>query len=139
MNTPQIEYKLRNGSKDEKINLLSHLSDVFESKVTIENFDELLNLIVYNAIYETEEEIKEEFFDTLLIAATYRNINRINLDLVEENLLSLPVQCLCLGIEVLSASHNKKYSSIIHQLVGHQDNKIANIAEIALIEIRRSK
>ena len=135
MNIIEVGYKLKNGRKDERINLLSHLSDVFEAKVSIENLDELINLLIKSAVDETENEVKEELFDTLLIAATYRNISSINLDLIEEHLLSLPIQCLALGIEVLAASHNKKYSSVIQQLKNHHDTKIASIAEIAFIEI----
>ncbi len=136
MNIESIRNELRYSSKSEKESVIIYIGDLFESYVTIDDFPELIKLLINYAIDEDDEELKLQFLDVISKASEHRNVNEINFDMIEDNLDFLSIECLERAIDILSFSHNSKYLETIKKYILHDNKKIAYVASIALEEIQ---
>ncbi|KAB2328748.1 hypothetical protein F7731_24285 [Cytobacillus depressus] len=135
MELSELEQILKGNNLESKIETISHLSDVFESyNKDIANFDDLVVLLLKFAIEEQNNEVKEELFDTLLDAATYKNTEKINWDILEQHINELPSECIPTAISILGLSHNKKYAHTLSTFSKHENKSIKSAALIALSE-----
>ena len=95
MNIEDLKQILSGSDSEEKVEVLSHLCDIFESyNTSIDNFEGMITLLLNFGIKEQNHELKEEIFNTILAAATYKDVDRINFDILEESLDSLPEECI---------------------------------------------
>ncbi|WP_221568003.1 hypothetical protein [Alkalihalobacillus sp. TS-13] len=140
MDVRGIEKILKGKDEQEKIDTVSHLSDVFESyNKNIENFDELMDVLLYYALAEQNLEVKEELFDALSKAVTYQNIERINWDSLERHLPQLPLPCLTTAINILGMTHDQKYLPTIKTYTKHENGAVKGEAYIALKEMEHNR
>ncbi|MDQ0087489.1 Mg/Co/Ni transporter MgtE [Paenibacillus anaericanus] len=120
----------------EKTEILSHLCDVFESyNNSIDNFRELIIALLDYGIKEENSEIKEEIFDAILTAATYKNIDEINFDILAYNLDSLPEECLHSALTTLGFTFKKDYIFYLTKYLDHENGGIRADAMNAINEI----
>lgn len=140
MDVREIEQVLKGKDEQEKIETVSHLSDVFESYNTnIENFEELIEVLLAYALAEQNLEVKEELFDALSKAVTYQNVERINWDSLERHLPQLPLSCLITGINILGMTYDQKYLPTIKMYTEHENGAVKGEAYIALKEMEHKR
>ncbi|KFN10555.1 hypothetical protein [Paenibacillus macerans] len=136
MNIEELEAILSGKDNEEKIEILSHLCDIFESYNTaIDNFEDIILTLLNFGIKEDNLELKEEIFNTLLTAATYKNIDGINFDFLADNLENLPDECLHSALTTLSFTFKKKYLSYLTKYLNHKNGSIRADAINAINEI----
>jgi hypothetical protein len=132
----KISRQLMKGSSREKIELLSHLNDIFESyNPHIADFDAIIGLLVEGALKEGDPEVRQEFFETLVKAGVFRDIRSINLDKLVESMESLSADELARAIDVLSFTHNRKYLPAIERHRGHENPHVREAVATALQEM----
>ena len=130
-----IEATLSYGSETEKIELLSHLCDVFESyNKNIKGFDEIVQMLV-NLTVKPDDRISDDIIDTILTAQINQDISNINFDIVDEHLETAPTHILPRFIEILSYTYNRKYIPSIVRFKDHKDAYIKQAVEDAIIEL----
>lgn len=121
---------------EEKIEVLSHLCDVFESyNKSIDNFKDIIIELIHFGFKEVDLEIKEEIFNTILTAATYKNIDEINFDILAYNLDSLSEECLHSALTVLGFTYKKEYLIYLTKYLDHKNGSIRADAINAINEI----
>lgn len=122
---------------DEKIEILSHLCDVFQSyNNSIGHFKELIALLLDLGLKEQNVVIKEEIFNSILIAATYKSIDDMDFDILAAHVESLPEECLHPALTMLGFTHNKKYLSCLTKYLDHENKNIRADAITAFNEIQ---
>ncbi|WP_194541107.1 hypothetical protein [Paenibacillus sp. JZ16] len=95
MDIEELKATLSGSNTEEKTEILSHLCDIFESyNHSIDNFIDIVTVLLHFGIKEENLDMKEEIFNTVLSAATYKNIEGINFDILADNLERLPEECL---------------------------------------------
>jgi hypothetical protein len=72
MNIESIRNQLKNSSKSEKESVIGYIGDLFESYVTIDDFPEILKLLINHVIDEDDEELKLQFLDVIAKASDHR-------------------------------------------------------------------
>lgn len=132
----ELEETLRGLDRDAKIELVSHLGDIFESYNKNIGIDELVNLLMTYGVKEKDEAVQKEIFNSLLKAAIFQDIRNINLSMIILNIDRLPVDCIKVAIEVLGYSHNRNYVPILEKYATCEDEGIRVNAKIALTEIK---
>lgn len=136
MKIEELREVLSGSDIDEKTEILSHLCDVFESyNNSIDNFKELIITLLDFGIKEENLEIKEEIFDAILTAATYKNIDEINFDILANNLDSLPEECLHSALTTLGFTFKKDYVFYLTKYLDHENGGIRADAINAINEI----
>lgn len=127
---------LENSNIEKVLELLSYLNDVFESyNKNIENFKEIVTILINYGINQSDSGIKDKVFDTLSRAAAFKDIDDIDLNLIENNLDNLPVKCLVSAISILGFSHKEKYLPILRKYCNHNDKYVISEASTAISEI----
>ncbi|TCS96870.1 hypothetical protein [Hazenella coriacea] len=136
MKLNKIKEVLMGTDHEVKVEILSHLSDVFESyNESIEDFEEIVMFLLEYGLNETEIEMKEEIFNTLLDAATNQDIGKINFDVLEKSLDDLPIECLHSAITILSFTYNREYLPTLLKYTEHGNKQIRSDALYAVNEI----
>jgi hypothetical protein len=136
MNALTLRKILYSCDVDGKINILSHLCDVFESYTAkIDNFQEIMNELIVYAISENKIELQEEILHTLSIAAANRDISKIDFALLVKNLNNFSINCLPEAIDVIGFTHNENYVKVLKPFLNHHDNRVVYSAHIAISEI----
>ncbi|MFS0555487.1 hypothetical protein [Brevibacillus sp. 179-C9.3 HS] len=136
MQVEELKEILSGPDHEEKIVILSHLCDIFESYNTvIDNFEELILVLLDFGINEQNPELKEEIFNTILTAATYNDIDKINFDILADNLENLSEECLHSAFTTLSFTYKKKYLSLLTRYANHENRSIRADAVNAINEI----
>ncbi|WP_261129901.1 hypothetical protein [Bacillus sp. Marseille-Q3570] len=140
MDVREIEQILKGKDEQEKIETVSHLSDVFESyNKNIENFEELIEVLLNYALEEQNLEVKEEMFDALANAVTYQNTEDINWDSLERHLSQLSLPCLITAINILGLTHDQKYLPTIKTYTEHENGAVKGEAYLALKEMQQNR
>lgn len=122
---------------DEKIEILSHLCDVFQSyNNSIDHFKDLISILLDFGFEEENVEIKEEIFSSILTAATYKNIEDMDFDMLAARVESLPEECLHSALTILGFTHKEKYLSCLTQYLDHENKNIRADAMNAINEIQ---
>ncbi|MFP4979374.1 hypothetical protein ACE6ED_28585 [Paenibacillus sp. CN-4] len=136
MTVEELRETLSGSEIDEKVEILSHLCDVFESyNNSIENFKELVIALLDFGFKEENLEIKEEIFNVILTAATYKNIDEINFNILAHNLDSLPEECLHSALTILGFTFKKDYLFYLTKYLDHENGSIRADAVNAINEI----
>lgn len=136
MKVEELRAILSGSEIDEKVEVLSHLCDVFESyNNSIENFKELVIALLDFGFKEEKLEIKEEIFNVILTAATYKNIDEINFDILAYNLDSLPEECLHSALTTVGFTFKKDYLVYLTKYLDHENGSIRADAINAINEI----
>ncbi len=135
MSTDNILELLLNGSPVEKRNILSHLSDVFESyNNDIADFDKIMNSLIALSVKENTAEMRDEILGTLIIGMT-KNIDNISFDIIGNNIEQFPVSCIPRCIELLSYTYNRKYVPAIMKFEDHEDENVKEAVADAIQEL----
>ncbi|WP_152392606.1 hypothetical protein [Paenibacillus guangzhouensis] len=132
----ELKTILSSSDTDEKTEILSHLCDIFESyNNSIDNFNGLVTTLLDFGIKEENLEMKEEIFNTILTAATYKNISGVDFDILADNLDSLPEECLHSALTTLSFTYRKNYLSYLTKYVDYENRSVRADAINAINEI----
>jgi uncharacterized protein (DUF111 family) len=127
---------LINKSKIDKLNILEYLKDQFDSfNKNIEHFEEIIYFLVDCSILERNEEVKIEIFETLLKAAVFQDIEKINFHKLIDNWDNISEDCLCRCIDILSFTHKIQYLPTIEKYLSHPDPYVRESANYATQEI----
>lgn len=136
MSFDEIKDMLLGENKREKIELLSHLEDIFESYCeNIEHYDDIINLLINCGLHDNDMETKASIYDTLSKAALYRDVSKFDFDLIENSLGGLPIDILTSVISILGYSKNKKYLPKLISYFNHEDAIVSREAKDAANEI----
>lgn len=136
MKVEEIRAILSGSDVEEKTEVLSHLCDVFESyNNLIDNFKEIIIALLDFGFKEDNLEIKEEIFNTILTAATYKNIDEINFDILAYNLDTLPEECFHSALTILGFTFKKDYLFYLTKYLDHENGSIRADAINAINEI----
>lgn len=136
MKVEEIRAILSGSDVEEKIEVLSHLCDVFESyNNSIDNFKEIIIALLDFGFKEENLEIKEEIFNAILTAATYKNIDEINFDILAYNLDTLPEECFHSALTILGFTFKKDYLFHLTKYLDHENESIRADAINAINEI----
>ncbi|MGO4532658.1 hypothetical protein AB4Z30_26545 [Paenibacillus sp. 2TAF8] len=136
MKVEELRMILSGSDVEGKIEVLSHLCDVFESyNNSIDNFKEIIIALIDFGLREDNLEIKEEIFNTLLSAATYKNIDEINFDILAHNLDTLPEECFHSALTILGFTVKKDYLFYLTKYLNHENGSIRADAINAINEI----
>ncbi len=136
MKVEEIRATLSGSDVEEKTEVLSHLSDVFESyNNSIDNFKEIIVALLDFGLKEDNLEIKEEIFNSILTAATYKKIDEINFDILAYNLDTLPEECFHSALTILGFTFNKDYLFYLTKYLDHENGSIRADAINAINEI----
>lgn len=136
MTIKEVNYIMINGSKNEKIFLLSYLNDIFESyNKNIEDFVEIVQSLIELALNSNDDDIKVELLETICKAQTYQNIENISFEGFVEALNTVPIKFLARYIDILSYTSNKTYLPIILKFKNHEDKYVCQAVEDAIIEL----
>lgn len=137
MNIEDLKETLSGSDHEEKIEILSHLHDIFESyNHSIDNIEGLIEWLLDFGIKEQNNEIKEEAFNTILTAATYKKIDSINFDILANQLDDLPESCLHYALTTLSFTFRKKYLPFLVKYANHENAGVRADALNAINEIK---
>ena len=133
----ELKIVLESGTKDEKIELLSYLNDVFESyNKNIDDFSEIMDMLIKYAFKEKDGEVAIEILNTITFAETYQDVKEINFDTFAENITGVSGDTLMRYIDILSYTYNPKYIPYILNFRDSSDENIRNSVEEALVELR---
>ncbi|MBY0163811.1 hypothetical protein V4V36_31780 [Paenibacillus lautus] len=136
MNIEELKATLSGSNTEEKTEILSHLCDIFESyNNSIDNFNDIVTVLLHFGIKEESLDMKEEIFSTVLSAATYKNIEGINFDILADNLERLPEECLHSALTILSFTFKKEYLPYLTKYLAHKNSSIRADAINAINEI----
>lgn len=136
MNIEELKATLSGSNTEEKTGILSHLCDIFESyNNSIDNFNDIVTVLLHFGIKEESLDMKEEIFSTVLSAATYKNIEGINFDILADNLERLPEECLHSALTILSFTFKKEYLPYLTKYLAHKNSYIRADAINAINEI----
>jgi len=136
MKVEEIRAILSGSDVEEKTEVLSHLCDVFESyNNSIDNFKEIIIALLDFGFKEDNLEIKEEIFNAILTAATYKNIDEINFDILAYNLDTLPEECFHSALTILGFTFKKDYLFYLTKYLDHENGSIRADAINAINEI----
>lgn len=109
---------------------------MFESyKNSIDNFKEIIIALLDFGFKEDNLEIKEEIFNTILTAATYKNIDNINFDILAYNLDILPEECFYSAVTILGFTFKKDYLVYLTKYLDYKNGSIRADAINAINEI----
>ena len=133
----ELKIVLENGRKEEQIELLSHLQDIFESyNKNIQDFDEIMDTLIKYAIEKKEGEVTEEVLYAITSAETYQDVERIDFSAFAENINKVSDNVLLKYIEILSYTYDSSYIPYILKFSDSSDVNIRNSVEEALAELR---
>ncbi|MGG4552395.1 hypothetical protein [Paenibacillus humicus] len=136
MKVEEIRAILSGSDVEEKTEVLSHLCDVFESyNNSIDNFKEIIIALLDFGFKEDNLVIKEEIFNAILTAATYKNIDEINFDILAYNLDTLPEECFHSALTILGFTFKKDYLFYLTKYLDHENGSIRADAINAINEI----
>ncbi|MEK4976666.1 hypothetical protein [Bacillus sp. FSL K6-6540] len=136
MNIEELKATLSGSTTEEKTEILSHFCDIFESyNNSIENFNDIVTVLLHFGIKEESLDMKEEVFSTVLSAATYKNIEGTNFDILADNLERLPEECLHSALTILSFTFKKEYLPYLSKYLEHKNSSIRAGAINAINEI----
>ncbi|MCM3260621.1 hypothetical protein M3664_22780 [Paenibacillus lautus] len=136
MNIEELKATLSGSTTEEKTEILSHFCDIFESyNNSIENFNDIVTVLLHFGIKEESLDMKEEIFSTVLSAATYKNVEWINFDILADNLERLPEECLHSALTILSFTFKKEYLPYLSKYLAHKNSSIRAGAINAINEI----
>lgn len=136
MNIEELKATLSGSTTEEKTEILSHFCDIFESyNNSIENFNDIVIVLLHFGIKEESLDMKEEIFSTVLSAATYKNIEGTNFDILADNLERLPEECLHSALTILSFTFKKEYLPYLTKYLAHKNSSIRAGAINAINEI----
>lgn len=136
MKVEEIRAILSGSDVEEKTEVLSHLCDVFESyNNSIDNFKEIIIALLDFGFKEDNLVIKEEIFNAILTAATYKNIDEINFDILVYNLDTLPEECFHSALTILGFTFKKDYLFYLTKYLDHENGSIRADAINAINEI----
>ena len=136
LNIIEIESTMLNGSFNEKVELLSQLCDVFESyNKNIENFNDIMAMLIGLAIESKDENIATEILETICKGGINQNISDIDFDRIEENLDNVSNKLLSRYIDILSYTDNKKYLPSILRFKNHNNEYVKQAVEDAIVEL----
>ncbi|GGG03603.1 hypothetical protein [Paenibacillus aceti] len=136
MKVEELRAILSGSDVEEKTEVLSHLCDVFESyNNSIDNCKEIIIALLDFGFKEDNLEIKEEIFNAILTAATYKNIDEINFDILAYNLDTLPEECFHSALTILGFTFKKDYLSYLTKYLDHENGSIRADAINAINEI----
>ncbi|HJV45795.1 MAG TPA: hypothetical protein VJ824_08715 [Bacillota bacterium] len=139
MDFKELKSSLIGGDEIQKIEVLSFLSDVFESyNKNIEGFEEIVHLLIDIFVEEKSLEIKCEILETLAKGAIYQDIHLIDLSKLENNLERISDKCLSRCIDIFGFTHDTKYLEIIKKYQNHDDESIRESVDEAIREILES-
>lgn len=120
----------------EKMELLSHLCDIFESySEEYGNLNEIIQLLVDFSVSETDSSLKEEYINTLQSAAGNKDISSIELEKIIDAFDSLDHRLKLDVIDVVGFSHNSKYVDFLKDQASSDDAAISSTASMSLEEM----
>ena len=127
---------LLKGTVDDKIDILSYLCDIFEAyNKNINHFEELIEFLIHLAIETQDENEKEEILETICKAAIYQDIDKVNFDVLEQDIQKVSVKFLPRYIDILSYTHNRKYAKSILRFKDHKDKYVQIAVREAIQEM----
>lgn len=136
MNISEVKRVLEGNDRQEKLNIISQIGDIFESYHESSDFMELANLLILLVQSDNNDnELKYESLQSLSYAVSYKNFNEIELDNLVKKLDSLSFDCLQLVISILSFTHNEKWLPILQKLLQHENNHVRAEATYAIREL----
>lgn len=136
MKVEKLRTILSGSDIEEKVEVLSYLCDVFESyNNSIDDFREIIIALLDLGFKEDNLDVKEEIFNTILTAATYKNIDGINFDILAYNLDSLPEECLHSALTILGFTFKKDYLFYLTKYLDHENKSVRADAINAIKEI----
>jgi hypothetical protein len=136
----ELEMVLESGTRDKKIELLSYLNDIFESyNKNIDDFSEMINILIKHIDKEKDEEIAEEILNTIIFAETYQDVKDIDFSPLSENLDKVSGNILARCIDALSYTDNQHFIPCILRFRESNDETVRNSVEEALVELRYKK
>lgn len=136
MDINEVKKILLKGTVDDKIDILSYLCDIFEAyNKNINHFEELIEFLIHLAIETQDENEKEEILETICKAAIYQDIDKVNFDVLEQDIQKVSVKFLPRYIDILSYTHNIKYAKSILQFKDHKDKYVQIAVREAIQEM----
>ncbi len=126
----------------EKRSKLEYLSDVFEYNKWLEAEDvaEGVKILLFFALKEKEQDVKESFFHTINNAVVYHQKedigHRINWDTLINSLSALDKWQLEYALNILSLSGQERYLPILREYTHSADPEIREWASDAIGEIK---
>lgn len=136
----ELKLTLETGTEIEKIILLNHYNDMFESyNKHIDNFEAIVRLLIEYALVESNDTVIDEILELICTAQIYQNTGNICFEKIAENILSIPTHFISKYIEILSYTHNIKYLELIKSFEECNNPYIKKSVEDALIEMGVSK
>ena len=134
----ELSHCLENGTQEEKLHLLSHLHDVFESYIyrpnELEDLEKIVGLLITYAITSQDEELVYEALDTIVMAEMGKNLQWPCFDELWNNMRNVKEKILARCIDILSFTHNKKYLPAILEYSASEDAVVRQAVQEALQE-----
>ena len=125
----------RSSDKD-KLELLSHLCDIFESySEEYGGLGVLVQALVDFAANETDPTLKEEYINTIQSAASSRDVSKIEFEKLIDEFASFDHRMKLDVIDILGFSHNSKYLEFLRDQESSDNTAISSTATMALQEI----
>ena len=135
MNKYEFEAIMEKSSFNEKIELIIHLGDVFESyNKEIEDFDDIIQILIDYLVASNDEQVIDEIIEAICKAQIYQNTNNVNFDKIEANLIIVEEKFLPRYIDILSYTHNKKYLPSILRFRDSNNIHVKQAIADALVE-----
>lgn len=136
MDREEVYKILSDNNEKEKLIILSHLKDVFESyNKNIDNFSALVQILIDYSVTCTDSVIQSEILETIVAAETYQDVSQLDFDIIEVNLDKCSLDFLPRYIDILSYTYNPKYIQTILTYIEHKNSEVRESAENALLEL----
>ena len=136
MKKEEIIKLLNSEGTEDKLNVLSHLCDVFESTSTLfADMNDVIQLLVNQVVEETNIRLKEEYINTIQFAANNRDISEIDFDRLISIFDVQPSGIQLNIIDILGFSHNTKYLDFLKGLALSEKMGISSTAAMAVEEM----